>query len=102
MSQMDFDFTTGGSTVPDRSLDLIGGTPDDVALALHNAATVKPTAVTNCTLSVCDGVTRRAVFIRETEHGRCQIQFPGETYSTGEPRIQTINRQCVTRDGESR
>jgi hypothetical protein len=107
-TQMDFNFVAGAGTpqvdrhpLPDRSLTLIGGTPDEIALVLHNDA-VAHRREPDCTISICEGSTRRAIFIRETEHGRCQICFPGSTYSDGSPRIQTLLRQVVTRDGESR
>lgn len=107
MTQMDFNFTGGGTAagtscvttqrdrlaLSDRSLDLIGGTPDDVALTLHNDAVARSGSAPDCTLSVCDGVTRRCVFVQELPHSRCQIILGG--------RIQTLNRQVVTRDGES-
>jgi hypothetical protein len=47
----------------------------------------------NCTIMVGPGCQpRRAIFIGDVEHGRCQIRFPGERLT------QTLNRQVVTCD----
>jgi hypothetical protein len=63
------------------------------------AEPVVAVAGTNATFEVAPGSFRRVHFIGETHHGRyCQIQFPGATYSTGEPRIQSVNRAVVTLD----
>lgn len=60
---------------------------------------VETVAGTNATFEVSPGSFRRVHFLGDTHHGRyCQIQFPGATYSTGQPRIQSVNRAVVTPD----
>jgi hypothetical protein len=44
---------------------------------------------------------RRVIYLGESEViGYCRIQFPGDTYSTGEPRIQTVNSGVIVRDSQ--
>jgi hypothetical protein len=60
---------------------------------------VEAVAGTNATFEVSPGSFRRVHYLGDTHHGRyCQIQFPGATYSTGQPRIQSVNRAVVTPD----
>lgn len=88
---MDFDFSAGGGAV---------GTPSATAQPdrphLHPSSPVEQSAGGDCSVSVCEGSSHRAWFIRETEHARCQIRFLNDRL------VQTLNRQVVTRDGESR
>jgi hypothetical protein len=82
----------------DASLEAIGGTPDEIARTLHNAAVRKHP---NATFESSPGSTHRVILHREYREGHRlfrSIQFPGATYSDGSPRIQTVNGGCVTPD----
>ena len=53
----------------------------------------------NATLEIAPGSTRRVIFHGESPTlGYVRIQFPGDTYANGEPRIQTLNSRVVTCD----
>jgi hypothetical protein len=45
---------------------------------------------TNCTITICAGLTDRAEFIRDSQHARCEIRFDGRLYE--------VNRSGVTLD----
>jgi len=56
---------------------------------------------TNATLESSPGSFHRVILhgeVREGHRHYRRIQFPGATYSNGEPRIQTLNAGCVTPD----
>jgi hypothetical protein len=89
MTQMDFNFSASGEPV---------GTPCATAQLdrshLHPSSSAEKSAGGDCSVSVCEGSSHRAWFIRETEHSRCQIRFLNDRL------VQTLNRQVVTRDDE--
>jgi hypothetical protein len=74
---------------------------DFLYVAPAPAPVVEPVAVvgTNATFESSPGSRHRVLFLGDTHHGLyCQIQFPGATYSNGQPRIQSVNRATVTPD----
>jgi hypothetical protein len=106
-NQLHFDFAP---TRPDYLVQAPFGPPrlpgenlgDYILRYIAPAPVVEPVeavAGTNATFEVSPGSFRRVHYLGDTHHGRyCQIQFPGATYSTGQPRIQSVNRAVVTPD----
>jgi hypothetical protein len=84
-----------GENLGDYILRYIAPAPAPVA------EPVEAVAGTNATFEVAPGSFRRVIIHGEVREGHRlyrRIQFPGATYSTGEPRIQTVNGGVVTPD----